>query len=148
MSHSNDSTTVSTSLPSPIGRVNEKKRSRKDTDVNRFEGLPRNVCNLSFGNKSMIFVCLAVAAGLILMVLVQRELLVCADLIERGLINAPKPTPFIWSRNTKEFLDFVIKGRYRSSSDASIRRPFGLLRALIFTHVLLFAVTLCYVLTL
>lgn len=96
----------------------------------------------------MIFVCLAVAVGLILLVLVQRELLACADLIERGLIHAPKPTPFLWSRNTKEFLDFVIKGRYRSSSEASVLRSFGCLRVLIFTQALLFAVTLCYVLTL
>jgi hypothetical protein len=84
------------------------------------------------------FVYSAVAAEIVLLALYYRQLLICVDLIEQGRVQAPRPDLFLFNRATKQFLDFVIKGKYRSSSDATVLRSYGRLRATLLAQMLLF----------
>jgi hypothetical protein len=93
----------------------------------------------------MLFVFCATLVMLALMVLFFRQMLVCIDLIERGRIRAPMPNPVLFTRETKTFVDFVLLGKYRSSSDAEVLRSFGLLRAVLYTQLLTFVALFVYV---
>jgi hypothetical protein len=93
----------------------------------------------------MYFVYSAVLVTLLLMVLSFRQMLVCIDLIDRRRIRAPNPNPILFTRDTKAFFDFVLLGKYRSSSDAAVLRSFGLLRAVLFAQLLIVAAMLVYV---
>jgi hypothetical protein len=95
----------------------------------------------------MLLVYSAVLAMVVLLVLFYRQMLICIDLIEQGRVRAPKPNPILFNRDTKEFMDFVFTGKYRSSSDTSVLRSFGLLRAVISAQLLIFAVLFVYVVT-
>jgi hypothetical protein len=85
--------------------------------------------------------------SLVLIVLVQRALLRCLDHIERGQIQAPNPIPLFFTRETRKFFDFVLLGRYRTSSDAAVLRSFGIMRALLVAQLLLFVSIGVYLVT-
>jgi hypothetical protein len=62
-------------------------------------------------------------------------------------LESAKPNPILFGRDTKEFIDFVLIGRYRASSDAVVLRAFGLLRAVIFAQLTTFVALFVYAIT-
>ena len=68
---------------------------------------------------------------LVVGVVYYRQFLICADLVERGRIAAPAPSPILLNRATKQFLDFVLKGKFRSAKDREVVRAFSRLRVLL-----------------
>jgi hypothetical protein len=93
----------------------------------------------------MLVVGSAVLAMVVLMALNFRQTLACIELIEHNRIQAPKPNPIFVTRHSKQFMDFVLLGKYRSSSDVEVLRSFGRLRAIICIQLAIFGAVFVYV---
>lgn len=61
----------------------------------------------------------------------------CSDLVTRGKVDATVPNPFIRDQATRQFMDFVLRGKYRISKDSAVLRTFTTLRVILIANVII-----------